>query len=87
MAFSPDSKWLAVSSDKGTIHVFSVNVDVSSSSPAQEDTHNPDSDSPNAGSALNTKQPSWYFFSGKYNVFGQLKWFQNTSMFSLKKVA
>ena len=65
MAFSPESKWLAVSSDKGTIHVFSVNVDVSSSSPAQEDIHNPDSDSPNAGSALNAKQPSWYFFSGK----------------------
>ncbi|OEL14203.1 Autophagy-related protein 18a, partial [Dichanthelium oligosanthes] len=26
----PDSKWLAVSSNKGTIHVFSVNVDLSS---------------------------------------------------------
>jgi hypothetical protein len=78
MAFSPESKWLAVSSDKGTIHVFSVNVDVPSPSPAQEDSHNPDTDSPNAGSALNAKQgSSWSFFSGTTTSL------RNSSMFRL----
>ncbi|KAL5198314.1 hypothetical protein ABZP36_001826 [Zizania latifolia] len=34
IAFSPDSKWLAVSSDKCTVHVFRVNVDSTSSGSA-----------------------------------------------------
>ncbi|XP_048571209.1 autophagy-related protein 18a-like isoform X2 [Triticum urartu] len=39
IAFSPDSKWLAVSSDKATVHVFSVNVDLPSLTP--EDSNGP----------------------------------------------
>lgn len=32
IVFSPDSEWLAVSSDKGTVHVFHINVCSPSSS-------------------------------------------------------
>nr|XP_040243980.1 autophagy-related protein 18d-like [Aegilops tauschii subsp. strangulata] len=39
IAFSPDSKWLVVSSDKATVHVFSVNVDLPSLT--QEDSNGP----------------------------------------------
>ncbi|XP_037420721.1 autophagy-related protein 18a-like isoform X1 [Triticum dicoccoides] len=39
IAFSPDLKWLAVSSDKATVHVFSVNVDLPSLTP--EDSNGP----------------------------------------------
>lgn len=51
MAFSADSKWLAVSSDKGTIHVFSVAADLSS------ETHDPDNQDVNQSSY-------WSFLSG-----------------------
>ncbi|CAM0872941.1 unnamed protein product [Alopecurus aequalis] len=37
IAFSPDSKWLAVASDKATVHVFSVNVDLPSLTPESGD--------------------------------------------------
>jgi hypothetical protein len=63
---------------KETIHVFSVNVDASSPSPAQEKSHSPDS--PNALSALNAKQTSsWYFFSGTTPLL-------SSSMFRAKNV-
>ncbi|GJN10728.1 hypothetical protein PR202_ga28846 [Eleusine coracana subsp. coracana] len=52
LAFSPDSKWLAASSDKGTIHVFSVNVDLSSSPPEDGD----ESDAPKTASAAKPTQ-------------------------------
>ncbi|KAL6657161.1 hypothetical protein ACP70R_004941 [Stipagrostis hirtigluma subsp. patula] len=37
MAFSPDSMWLAVSSDKATVHVFKINVDLASLAPEDDD--------------------------------------------------
>uniref|UniRef100_A0A8I6XCM4 Uncharacterized protein n=1 Tax=Hordeum vulgare subsp. vulgare TaxID=112509 RepID=A0A8I6XCM4_HORVV len=37
IAFSPGSKWLAVSSDKATVHVFSVNVDSPRLTPEDSD--------------------------------------------------
>ncbi|KAK3125983.1 hypothetical protein QOZ80_7BG0612320 [Eleusine coracana subsp. coracana] len=52
LAFSPDSKWLAASSDKGTIHVFSVNVDLPPSSPEDVD----ESDAPKTTSAAKATQ-------------------------------
>ncbi|KAF8753616.1 hypothetical protein HU200_011585 [Digitaria exilis] len=48
MAFSPDSKWLAVSSDKGTIHIFHVAVDLSSL--VLKGKHDPDNQDVNQGS-------------------------------------
>jgi WD repeat-containing protein 45 len=36
LAFSPDSRWLAASSDKGTIHVFSLNVNIPSPSSPED---------------------------------------------------
>jgi WD40 repeat protein len=52
IAFSPDSKWLAVTSDKATVHVFSVNVD--SPSPTLEDGDGPDALQAEAGAAAAT---------------------------------
>ncbi|XP_040382279.1 autophagy-related protein 18a-like [Oryza brachyantha] len=40
IAFSFDSKWLVVSSDKGTIHVFRINVELASASSESSSGHN-----------------------------------------------
>ncbi|KAM0875219.1 hypothetical protein ACQ4PT_036911 [Festuca glaucescens] len=55
IAFSPDSKWLAVTSDKATVHVFSVNVD--SPSPTPEDGDGPDALQAEAGAGAATAAP------------------------------
>uniref|UniRef100_A0A0D9X2R8 Anaphase-promoting complex subunit 4 WD40 domain-containing protein n=1 Tax=Leersia perrieri TaxID=77586 RepID=A0A0D9X2R8_9ORYZ len=51
IVFSSDSKWLAVSSDKGTVHVFDINVELGSTSKTsgQDASESPTSKSANQG--------------------------------------
>ncbi|KAF9620874.1 hypothetical protein IFM89_015115 [Coptis chinensis] len=56
IAFSPDVRWLAVSSDKGTVHVFSLNVIDNSLCSASQDI--------NLSASSNPSLVSRYFMKG-----------------------
>ncbi|XP_042505440.1 autophagy-related protein 18a-like [Macadamia integrifolia] len=70
LAFSSTAQWLAVSSDKGTVHVFSLKVN--SGSPGNDNTQNvsgPNNASPSTGSSLSfIKGVLPKYFSSEWSV-------------------
>lgn len=75
MAFSSTAQWLAVSSDKGTVHVFSLKVN--SSVPEQEKSQN----SLNSDAAIAPASSSRSFIKFKgvfcYSFYWLERFFQN----------
>ncbi|XP_043721303.1 autophagy-related protein 18a-like [Telopea speciosissima] len=70
LAFSSTAQWLAVSSDKGTVHVFSLKVN--SGSPGNDNTQNvsgPNNAAPSTGSSLSfIKGVLPKYFSSEWSV-------------------
>lgn len=67
LAFSPTAQWLAVSSDKGTVHVFSLKVNAGNV--GSERSSSPP-DTPSSGSSGSSGSPgsSLSFIKGTYNA-------------------
>ncbi|XP_044970303.1 autophagy-related protein 18d-like [Hordeum vulgare subsp. vulgare] len=75
IAFSPDSKWLAVSSDKATVHVFSVD-DFNLTSSTPEDHHAGDNllAAPPAPATANQRSSRMSFLKGYLPTYFSSKW-------------
>lgn len=82
LAFDPVSKYIACSSDKGTIHIFQVRADVhlaAQSKKQLEDAKNTESQAPNANSqsedksTSNTKSMLW-FMKGVLPKYFESEW-------------
>lgn len=72
MAFSSTAQWLAVSSDKGTVHVFSLKVN--SGVPEHEKSQS--SSSSDAAVAPSSSSRSFIKFKGRFSPdFYQLEYF------------
>ncbi|XP_051141556.1 autophagy-related protein 18a-like isoform X2 [Andrographis paniculata] len=70
LAFSPTSEWLAVSSDKGTIHVFSLKAKVK----VDPESGNESSNSPNPNSWSVTSIPKLSFIKGFLPKYFSSEW-------------
>lgn len=63
LAFSPTAQWLAVSSDKDTVHVFSLKVNLGNVGSDRSDSP------PDSNTAVNTAMSSLSFIKGMYVLF------------------
>jgi hypothetical protein len=69
LAFSSTAQWLAVSSDKGTVHVFGLKVNSS----VPENEKSPGSSSSDATIAPSSSSRSFIKFKGKISCFYIIK--------------